>query len=86
MGIRYAIYIHKDSKGFSGFVPDVSGVYFAGSTLNNCLDDAKSAIIAHFELLQESGQEIPSPKSSSFYDDDLECKGGQWYYIRVKWD
>ncbi|MCF6551324.1 type II toxin-antitoxin system HicB family antitoxin, partial [Escherichia coli] len=54
----YPAYIHSDPDGSaSGFFPDVPGCYFAGDTLDNAFQDARSALAAHFETLCEMDEE-----------------------------
>ncbi|SUI84818.1 Uncharacterised protein family (UPF0150) [Serratia quinivorans] len=58
----YPAYVHSEHDGSaSGFFPDVPGCYFAGDTLDRAFEDAKSALDAHFELLSEDNQSIPTP-------------------------
>ncbi len=56
----YAAYVHVDPDGSaSGSFPDVPGCYFAGDTFEETMADAKSALEAHFELMVDSGQDVP---------------------------
>jgi predicted RNase H-like HicB family nuclease len=56
----YAAYVHIDPDGSaSGSFPDVPGCFFAGDTFEETMADAKSALEAHFELIVDSGQDIP---------------------------
>lgn len=58
----YPAYIEIDSnESGSGWFKDVPGCIFAGDTLAGIFEDAQQALIAHFESLADSGQEIPLP-------------------------
>lgn len=82
----YPAYIHSDSDGSaSGFFPDVPGCYFAGDSLDEAFQDARSALTAHFETLCEMNQEIPNPGR---VEDHLETHaedftGGQWLLVDI---
>lgn len=85
----YAAYIHSDADGSaSGFFPDVPGCYFAGDSLDQTFQDAKSALDVHFELLSEDNQAIPRPQAVSFHlaqgNDAL--NGGQWLLVDINMD
>jgi predicted RNase H-like HicB family nuclease len=82
----YPAYIHAEPDGSaSGFFPDVPGCYFAGDSLDQTFQDAKSALDAHFELLSEENQAIPRPQTVSFHlaqgNDAL--NGGQWLLVDI---
>lgn len=85
----YPAYIHAEPDGSaSGFFPDVPGCYFAGDSLDQTFQDAKSALDAHFELLSEENQAIPRPQTVSFHlahgNDAL--NGGQWLLVDINMD
>ncbi len=75
----YPVYIHKSDDGSaSGFFPDVPGCYFAGETIESALEDAKSALAAHFEFTLDEGLEIHEAKPVEAHMDDEDCQGGIW--------
>ncbi|TBR67734.1 MULTISPECIES: type II toxin-antitoxin system HicB family antitoxin [unclassified Escherichia] len=82
----YPAYIHSDSDGSaSGFFPDVPGCYFAGDTLDDAFQDARSALVTHFETLCEMNEELPLPGS---VDEHLAQQaqdfiGGQWLLVDI---
>lgn len=52
--MKFPIYLHQaDSGSFSGFVPDITGCYFAGETIDAAIADAWSAIDAHLDYVTE---------------------------------
>ncbi|EHM50032.1 MAG: type II toxin-antitoxin system HicB family antitoxin [Yokenella regensburgei] len=82
----YPAYIHADPDGSaSGFFPDVPGCYFAGDTLDEAFQDAKSALVAHFELLYEIEDALPGPgvveKHLETHPEDF--SGGQWLLVDI---
>lgn len=85
----YPAYIHSDPDGSaSGFFPDVPGCYFAGDSLDQTFQDAKSALDAHFELLSEESQAIPHPQAVSFHlaQGNDAFNGGQWLLVDINMD
>jgi predicted RNase H-like HicB family nuclease len=53
------IAIHKDKNSAYGVtIPDVSGCYSWGDTIEEAISNAKEAIYSHFEIMIESGEEI----------------------------
>lgn len=84
----YAAYVHVDPDGSaSGSFPDVPGCYFAGDTFEETMADAKSALDAHFELLVDSGQDLPessgvmgAPMSALPHE---EYTGGIWAAVDI---
>ena len=85
----YPAFIEYDSDGSaSGWFPDVPGCYFAGDTLEEAHADAKSAIDAHFELLSEKGQEIPSARSQQEHlaASTGDYNNGIWLLVDVNMD
>lgn len=82
--MKFPIYLHKDADdSASGFAPGVAGVFFAGATLTECLEDAASALDAHIELLVEEGQAIPQERNIDEFLDDEDCQGGIWAIVAV---
>ncbi|UEO46011.1 type II toxin-antitoxin system HicB family antitoxin [Escherichia coli] len=82
----YPAYIHSDPDGSaSGFFPDVPGCYFAGDTLDNAFQDARSALTAHFETLCEMDEELPLPGSveTHLVQRAQDFIGGQWLLVDI---
>ena len=82
----YPAYIHSDPDGSaSGFFPDVPGCYFAGDTLDNAFQDARSALAAHFETLCEMDEELPLPGSveTHLVQRAQDFIGGQWLLVDI---
>lgn len=82
----YPAYIHSDADGSaSGFFPDVPGCYFAGDSLDEAFQDARSALTAHFETLCEMQQDIPVPGVMEVHltTRPEEFQGGQWLLVDI---
>lgn len=82
----YPAYIHSDKDGSaSGFFPDVPGCFFAGDSLDDAFQDARSALTVHFEALYEMEDMLPSP---GVVEDHLQTNpedymGGQWLLVDI---
>jgi predicted RNase H-like HicB family nuclease len=58
--MKFTLAIHKDKDSSYGVtVPDVSGCFSAGDTLNEAIENSKEAIAAHLEALIELGMPLP---------------------------
>ncbi|ERH67188.1 hypothetical protein N172_02230 [Pantoea dispersa EGD-AAK13] len=64
----------------SGYFPDVTGCYFAGDTPEQTLQDAQSALHAHFELMAEKGLLIPEP--AQHWQQEF-SQPGVWIYVDI---
>ena len=60
---EYIALAEKVSDGYSVFFPDVPGCGSAGDSLAEARHNARDALLAHLELLQEQGEEISQPSS-----------------------
>ena len=82
--MRYPVVIHKDSNSDYGVtVPDVSGCFSAGETLDEALQEVTEAIECHLEGLLMDGESIPVPHSIEYYQNDSEYAGGIWAVVTV---
>ena len=56
--------IHKDPESDYGVtVPDLSGCFSAGSTLEEAMENAEEAVLTHIEGLLMDNEHVPSPSS-----------------------
>jgi len=83
--MKFAIVIHKeDGTVFGVTVPDIPGCFSAGETFDEAIQNAKDAIYAHFEVLNEEGMKIDLKQSSI---DDLianpDYQGGIWALVDI---
>lgn len=82
--MNYPIVIHKDKDSDYGVtVPDLSGCFSAGKTLDEALAMAKEAIEFHMEELIESGQPVPKPKRIEDHRKNRDYAGGTWAVVSV---
>ncbi len=63
--MKYVIIIEPTGTGFSAYSPDLDGCVATGTSHSEVQRKMAEAISVHVELLRESGQEIPQPKSSA---------------------
>ena len=58
--MEYTILIHKaDEGGFWAEVPELSGCFSQGETIEETIANTKEAIELHISCLREDGEEIP---------------------------
>lgn len=63
--MRYMVVIEEGATSYGAYVPDLPGCVAVGETREQVLDLIRDAIEFHLEGLQEEGQSIPEPHSSS---------------------
>jgi len=82
--MRYPVVIHKDSNSDYGVtVPDVSGCFSAGETIDEALQEVTEAVECHLEGLLIDGESIPVPHSIEYYHNDPEYAGGIWAVVTI---
>jgi predicted RNase H-like HicB family nuclease len=64
---RYPVIIEQTSTGYSAYSPDVTGCAAAGDTREETRRNFEEALSAHFEVMREIGEPIPSPTASVEY-------------------
>lgn len=65
--MKYLIVIEKGKNNCSAYSPDVPGCAATGKTIEETLENIKTALEFHFEGVLENGEEIPMPKSLNYY-------------------
>jgi predicted RNase H-like HicB family nuclease len=73
--MRYPIILHTDNhRDFGVTVPDLPGCFSAGDSIEEAIDNAREAILAHTEVMAEDGESIPLPSEivdmADFYPDE----------------
>ncbi|MCK0554445.1 type II toxin-antitoxin system HicB family antitoxin [Pantoea ananatis] len=82
--MRFPVYLHKaDTDGYSGFVPDITGCFFAGDTIDDAIVDATEAIDAHLESLADRGKDLPEAKGIEVHIENEDCQNGIWAYVDI---
>ena len=62
--MRYLVMIRRTPTGYCADVPDLPGCVAADDTINGTQRLIAEAITLHLELMQQSGETIPNPRSS----------------------
>ena len=82
--MRYPVVIHKDPESDYGVtVPDLSGCFSAGATLDEALQEAVEAIETHLEGMLLDGESIPSPKAIDDHQSNPDYAEGIWALVTV---
>src|SRR3990172_4624710 len=82
--MRYPVVIHKDPKSDYGVtVPDLSGCFSAGATLDEALLEVTEAIECHLEGLLIDGESIPTPQSVEHHQSNPDYADGVWALVSV---
>lgn len=82
--MKFPIYLHKtDNGGFSGFVPDIKGCYFAGDSIDDAIADAFGAIDVHLEFQAEKGKALPVATTVEAHFANDSCQGGYWAFVDI---
>lgn len=70
MTMRYPIILHTDDhQDFGVTVPDLPGCFSAGDSIEEAINNAREAILAHAEVMAEDGESIPLPSEIVNMDD-----------------
>ena len=82
--MKYPVLIHKESSSdFGVTVPDLPGCYSAGSTMEEALENAHEAILAHVEGLLVDEEPVPIPSSVESLLPEWSEKGAVWALVTV---
>ena len=80
-----AIEIGDDKVAWGVVVPDFPGVFSAGDTLDEALENTEEAILLAIEDLIGEGKEIPTPSDLAWMIVGNNGKGGPKNFPRDKW-
>jgi len=83
--LNYPIVIHKeDGSAFGVIVPDLSGCFSAGDTLDDAISQAKEAIECHLEGMLLDNEPIPQrTQSIEEHQKNPDYAGGIWAVVDV---
>lgn len=70
--MRYVVIIRRTGTGYSVDVPDLLGCVATGTTVEHSRQMIAEAIEMHLELMQQSGELIPTPCSRFEFEVDSE--------------
>lgn len=78
-----AIEIGDDEYAYGVVVPDITGCFSAGDSMDDAVAQAKEAINGHLELLAEEGQLPPIAKPLDYWIKDEEYAGWAWAVVDI---
>jgi predicted RNase H-like HicB family nuclease len=52
---------------YGAWSPDVLGCVATGNTIEECVEEMRSALAAHLELMSEHGEQLPEPSGPGVY-------------------
>lgn len=82
--MNYPIVIHKDDNSdFGVTVPDLSGCFSAGNTIDDAIENVKEAILCHLEGLLLDNEKLPLPTSIEKHKDNALFKDGTWALVNI---
>lgn len=82
--MRYPVVIHKDPESDYGVtVPDLTGCFSAGETLDDALKEVVEAIECHIEGMLMDGEAVPTPKTVEYHQSNPDYSDGVWAIVSV---
>ena len=63
--MKYVAIIEETGNGFSAYLPDLPGCVAAADTREETENLIREAATYHLEMLRESGDHIPAPRTSA---------------------
>ena len=63
--MKYVVVIEKAGNGYSAYLPDLPGCIAAADTFAETEKLIREAVVYHLELMAESGEHIPEPRSTA---------------------
>jgi predicted RNase H-like HicB family nuclease len=65
---RYLILVEGGPpSNYGAWSPDVRGCVATGDTIEECVEEMRTALASHLELMREHGEEIPEPNGPGVY-------------------
>jgi predicted RNase H-like HicB family nuclease len=65
---KYLIHVEGGlPTNYGAYSPDVLGCIAVGDTIDECVDEMRSALAFHFESMLADGEEIPEPSGPGVY-------------------
>ncbi len=82
--MKYPIVIHKDPNSDYGVtIPDLSGCFSAGSTIEEAIGMAQEAAECHIEGLLIDSEPVPTPSDIATHKDNPDLAEGVWALVDV---
>jgi predicted RNase H-like HicB family nuclease len=84
--MRYIVMIRRTGTGYSADVPDLPGCVATGLTVEHTRQQICEAIEGHLEVMQESGEQIPTacPRVEFAVDDDMDEEFCTWVDVELR--
>jgi predicted RNase H-like HicB family nuclease len=81
----YLAIIEKAPNNYGAFSPDVLGCVSSGNTVEETIVCFREALQAHFEMMLESGEEIPEPRPveehvRTYHNEGVELYGPEFIW------
>ena len=54
-------------SNYSAWSPDVPGCIATGSTIEECIEEMRNAIVGHLDIMREHGETLPQPSGPGVY-------------------
>lgn len=82
--MKIAVVLHSDDgQRYGVTVPDLTGCFSAGDSIDDALESVKEAIELHLEGLLEDGQDMPSIAPISQHQSNPDYADGVWALVDV---
>jgi predicted RNase H-like HicB family nuclease len=78
---KYLIVIERADNNYSAYSPDVPGCIATGETIEETLENMKTALAFHLETITEEGEPLPYPRGVQSYLDAVEDSAGEDYFL-----
>ncbi len=85
LNMKYPIAVELGDQytAFGVVVPDITGCFSAGDSLDEAIENAYEAIEAHLELLAENNTNIPSASRIEDLRSDPDYAGYIWSFVDI---
>jgi predicted RNase H-like HicB family nuclease len=65
---RYLILVEGGPpSNYSAWSPDVPGCVATGPTIEECIEEMRTAIASHLDVMREHGETLPQPNGPGVY-------------------
>ncbi len=81
--MRYVVIIRRTGTGYSVDVPDLPGCIATGTTIEQARQMISEAIEMHLEMMQQSGDVIPTPTDTYQFAIDDEASEELCTWVEV---
>ncbi|MCU0427861.1 MAG: type II toxin-antitoxin system HicB family antitoxin [Candidatus Kapabacteria bacterium] len=82
---NYLVIVEKAPNNFGAFSPDVLGCVSSGVSVEETLAEFREALRAHFEMMIESGEDIPEARAAEYHVATYRNEGIELYNPEFIW-